>query len=63
MVERKAEDQPRPLSSTWHKAFDLAREFLKEATRASILQKNDKVIELQEVADRVHQLLMERYVL
>ena len=59
----KAEGQPRSSTPTWHKALDLARESLKEATRASMLRKNDKVIESQEAANRAHQLLMERYVL
>ena len=59
----KAEGQPRPSTPTWHKALDLARKSLKEATRASTLRKNDKVIESQEAADRAHQLLIERYVL
>lgn len=59
----KAEGQPRPSTPTWHKALDLARESLKEATRAYMLRKNDKVIESQEAADRAHQLLIERYVL
>ena len=59
----KAEGQPTPSIPVWHKALDLALESLKEATRASMLRKNDQVIESQEAADRAHQLLIERYVL
>ena len=54
----EAEGQATP---SWHKALDMARECLKEATRASTLRKNGKVIESQEAADRAHQLLIERY--
>ena len=51
VAEGKAEGQARTLTPTWHKALNLARESLKETTRASTLRKNDKVIESQEVAD------------
>ena len=57
----KAKGQARPSTPSWHKALDLARECLKEATRASTLRKNDEVMESREVADRAHQLLIERY--
>lgn len=63
MAAEKAKGQLRFLTPTWHKMLDLVQESLKEATRASMLQKNDKVIELQEAADQAHQFLVERYVL
>lgn len=51
MAAEKAKGQLRFLTPTWHKTLDLAQKSLKEATRASMLQKNDKVIELQEAVD------------
>lgn len=61
VAEGKAKGQARPSTPSWHKALDMARECLEQATRASTLRKNDKVSESQEAADRAHQLLIERY--
>ena len=61
VAEGKAKGQARPSTPSWHKALDMARECLEEATRASTLGRNDKMSESQEAADRAHQLLIERY--
>lgn len=57
----KTKGQASPSTPSWHQALDIARKSLKEATRASTLRKNGKVIESQEAADRAHQFLVERY--
>lgn len=45
MAKGKAKGQARPSTPSWHKALDMARKCVEEATRASTLRNNDKMSE------------------